>query len=506
MSKTNYPFITFLFIAASLSGVFSGCTPTHTSTPTSTLPHPAAPIDTLISTPASIPTATSTSIPPPTLTPISIITLNEGDFYLSIDGQQSFIFSRNLAGYQTSQYFQLLDLTSVGGSKLVRVQLDSLGMGYSNTGVVDDAWAKKWEDIFEKAASNGIYVMPVFGVWYDWNNGNGYSTWKSNPFNEINGGPAKTPTELFISDSATQKLWLGWMKTLIGRWQGQNNIIAWEIFSEVNMAPGTTESKAIDFVNSAALIIHNADTFHHPVTASLADFGNWSGFYRSDSIDFINIHPYPVSGKLDTTIIAEVHSMLANYRKPVLIGESGLSYMTPDTNPPTLTTADRADFGVKHAIWAALVSGAMNGRALWWEDGVAIYFPALDLPFIRKYANADLPASNFVRGVDFADFQPLTSTSSSGVWGAAVGNDKMVLGWYRDASCEPPNWNLQPIISKQTVTLTIPGTAANWRVDFFSTKDGTNQLGSIFITRNGQTITIALQDFQDDIAFKASGR
>ena len=506
MSKTNNISITILFIAASLSGIFSSCTPAQPSTPTSTLPGTAAPLDTPIPTPASTHTAASTSIPVPTITPASIITLNKGDFYFSIVGTQRFIYSRNLAGYQPSQYFQLIDFSAAGGSKLVRVQLDSLGMGYSNTGKVDESWAGKWEEIFNKAASNGIDVIPVFGVWYDWNDGNGYSTWASNPLNDRNGGSAKKPAELFVSDSPTQKIWLGWMKTLIERWQSQKNILAWEIFSEVNMAPGTTEANAIDFVTKAELIIKNADTYDRPVTASLADFGNWSDFYRSDSIDFINIHPYPVSGKLDSTIMTEVRSMLANYRKPVLIGESGLSFLTPDTNPPTLTTADRAELGVKHAIWAALVSGAMNGRALWWEDGVAIYFPALNLPFIRKYANADLPASNFVWGVDFTGFQPLTSTSSSGVWGAAVGSDKMVLGWYRDASCEPPNWNLQPVISKQTVTLTVPGTAANWRVDFYSTQDGTNQLGSIFVTRTGQAITIALPDFQDDIAFKASSR
>ena len=208
--------------------------------------------------------------------------------------------------------------------------------------------------------------------------------------------------------------------------------------------PGTTEPEAVDFINRAAAIIHNADPFHRPVTASLADFGDWSGFYRSDSIDFINIHPYPVSGKLDTTIISAVRSMLAKYQQAGLIGESGLSFETPDSNPATLTTADRADIGIKHAIWAAVVSGAMNGRALWWEDGVAIYFPALSMPFIRKYADAELPAANFVRGVDFTGFHPLTSTSSPGIWGAAVGNEKMVLGWYRDATSEPPNWNLKP--------------------------------------------------------------
>ena len=494
--RKSWTFLLGPLAVASL--ILASCSPKPTAAPAPTQ-SPFA-----IKPPTDTIPAASTTLPPPSAepTPLPALTLKPGDFYFSIDGQQSFIFSRNVAGYERSQYYQLLDLTQTGGSKFVRVQLDSLGMGYSNTGKVDESWARKWDDIFETAASNGIYVMPVFGVWYDWNNGNGYSTWKSNPFNEINGGPAKTPAELFISDSPTQKLWFVWMKTLIQRWQGRTNIIAWEIFSEVNMAPGTTQPKAIDFVNSAALMFHNADTFHRPVTASLADFGDWSGFYRSDSLDFINIHPYPISGKLDATIVAEVRSMLAKYRKPVLIGESGLSFETPDSNPPTLTTADRADIGIKHAIWAALVSGAMNGRALWWEDGVAVYFPALSWPFIQKYADAELPASNFVRGVDFTDFQPLTSTSNSGVWGAAVGNEKMVLGWYRDASGEPPDWNTQPVISNQTVTLTVPGSAANWKVDFYNTKTGTDILSSALVTRSGDTVIVPLPDFTDDIAFK----
>ncbi len=496
----KYRFIAILCIVTILSNLFLGCTPGQTTTPTS---HPPA---TVVPTQVSPPTTTSLPTLMPSLTPAIpatlIITLEKGDFYFSIDGQQSFLFSRNLAGYQTSQYHQLLNLTSAGGSKFVRLHLDSFGMGYSKTGEVDEAWAKNWEIVFKKAAANGIYVMPVFGVWYDWNDSNGYSTWKSNPLNQINGGPAGTAGELFVSDSATQKLWLGWMKTLIERWQGQENIIAWEIFSEVNMVPGTTEPEAVDFVNNAAALIHNADPFQRPVTASLADFGNWSDFYRSDSIEFINVHPYPVSGELDTYLISAVRSMLAKYHKPVFIGESGLSFRTPDSYPPTLTTAERADLGIKHAIWAAVVSGAMNGRSLWWEDGVAIYFPSLSLPFIQKYAEAELPAASFVRGVDFTNFQPLTSTSSSGILGAAVGNEKMVLGWYRDATCEPPNWNLEPKISKQTVSITVPGTVPNWQVDFYNTRTGTDLIGSVIVTRAGDKIKIPLPDFTDDIAFK----
>jgi hypothetical protein len=478
--------------------------PTETTLPPTSLPTVGATESIIAYTAVVVPSIApaKTAVVSPTDTPLPKITLKEGDSYFSVDGKPSFLFSRNLAGNKISQYSQLLDLTNNGGSKLVRIQLDSFGMGYSNSGKVDEAWAKNWEVVFKKAESNGIYVMPTFSAWYDWNDGEGYSTWKTNPFNEVNGGPARTPRELFVADSPTQKLWINWMKTLIERWKGQKNIIAWEIFSEVNMSPGTTQAEAVDFVTSAASIIRAADSYHRPITASLADFGDWSGFYRSEAIDFINIHPYPVPGNLDTAIITEVRSMLKKYSKPVLIGESGLSFLTPDSKPPTLTTAPRAEIGIKHAIWAAVVSGAMNGRALWWEDGVAIYFPALNLPFIKKYTEAELSASKFVDGVDFNGFQPLTSTTSSALRGAVVGNEQVALGWFRDAKCEPPDWWIQPIITKQTVAITVPGTGINWRVNFYDTNTGTEIISSEVVSRKGEKITITLPDFTDDIAFK----
>jgi hypothetical protein len=510
--ENNHQRASIWIIVTALNILFSGCAPSHGTAPTIALPATIRSNSTLASTLAKSATLPVTVAPTrvnsptatsgPTSIPIPIITLKKGDFYFSINGHQSFIFSRNAAGYQTAHYDQILDLTRTGGSKFARIQLDSMGMGYSNTGKVDAFWAKKWENVFDKAASYGIDVMPVFGVWYDWNDGNGYSTWKSNPLNEVNGGPVRTPVELFLSSSDTQKLWLQWMKSLVERWQGQKNIMAWEIFSEINMAPGTTEPEAIDFVNRAASIIHNADPFHRPVTASLADFGEWNSFYQSEGIDFINIHPYPTSGKLDTTIINEVRSVLAKYHKPVMIGESGLSFETPDTNPPTLTTADKANLGIKHAIWAAVVSGSMNGRALWWEDGVGIYFPALSWPFLMKYADTELPAANFIREVDFSNFTPLMAQTSAQVTGATVGNDKMIIGWFRDASCEPPEWNFQPVISGQRVKITAPGSAPNWQVDFYSTKTGTDMIGSAKATRQGNNISISLPDFTDDIAFK----
>jgi len=441
--------------------------------------------------------------PTPKSLPLPVITLDPGQLQFSVDGSPAFTFSRNVTGYQQFDFATFLYWTNMSGDDFVRIQLDSLGMGYTSSGLVDTAWVQQWDQIFNKAEAEGLYVLPVFSVWYDWNAGDGYSNWKSNPLNQVNGGPAESPAELFQTDSPTQKMWLAWLKTLVSRWQGRNNILGWEIFSEVNLATDVKETAGIDFVGNAADIIRAADLKGRPVTASIADTGTWPDFYKQDSIAFINIHPYPPSGQLDRTIVSEVRASLARYGKPVLIGESGLNAATPDSTDGRITMAPNAATGIRHAIWAGVVSGAMNGRALWWEDSYGIYFTSLGIPFLQKYRSVELPTVKFVEGIDFTGFKPQASTSTPGVWGAAIGNEDLLLGWYRDASCEPPDWNLRPLVSKQMVTVSVPGTATNWRVDFYDVNDGTSMIGSVFLTRQGKTLIIPLPDFQDAISFKA---
>jgi hypothetical protein len=499
MKRSNiFKSIFALIILASL--LLSGCTPTPTAVPTAPATGIPVTIPTYVSTnPNSTQIATAAATA--TVIPFPSLTLKPCDFYFNVDGKTSFIFSRNIAGYHPVDYGIFLDWSKAGGSKFARIQLDSMGMGYTKTGEVDQGWATQWDQVFDKAQADGIYVLPVFSGWFDWNAGSGYSTWKSNPLNQANGGPVKTPAELFQKSSATQSMWMQWMQSLVKRWQGRKNILGWEIFSEVNLASGTTEATGIDFVNTAAAIIRAADPTR-PVTASLADTGTWPNFYRNAAIDFINIHPYPPSGQLDRQIISGVRNYLNAYQRPVLIGESGLNASTPDSADGKITIAKNASLGIQHAIWAAVVSGAMNGRALYWEDSFGIYFPSLGIPWMQKYETVELPAVNFVKGVDFSGFKPLTSISSPGIWGAAVGNEKIALAWYRDATSEPPDWTMQPLVSKQIVTIAVPGTTAIWQVDFYDTKTGTKIISSASATRKGNTITVPLPDFQDDIAFK----
>jgi hypothetical protein len=510
--KANKDAIRFTFIiVVSLCFLLSSCNPSPTAAPTLTgtsVPVTIPPTDTIIPAPIQTDTTTNTPIPFPSLT------LKPGSFYFSMDGLPAFILSRNITGKTQEDYSALLEWAHQGGTKLIRVHLTHGWWGdpwINPDWSVNEKWAKDWDWFFDQAQTDGISVMPVFGVWADWNNGKpdlGSPFWQYNPLNVANGGPLSSPTGLFQSDSDAQKHWMAWVKALVERWQGRPNIAAWEIFSEINIAsgaPGDTDSKggvsettAVDFTNKAQVIIRAADTKQRPVTLALAvgaPFTNeWAKYYELNTLDFIEIHPY--SDTLDRELVTDVQENLVRYNKPLMIGESGLWSMATKPN---------AAIGVAHAIWAGLVSGAMNGRALWGNDGYSIYSTndrVLAFQFMQAYATTELPVAHFVSGIDFSGFSPLKSSSSSAIWGAAIGDEKYVIGWYRDAASEPPEWNLKPVVSKQTVTIAVPGSATNWQVDFYNTKDGTTVLSSVAVSRKGSTITIPLPDFQDDIAFK----
>ena len=514
--NTNHSLWAFVFgMVAAASLVLASCGPKTSPVSTSTVMANAVPAST--ATANAVPTSTVTANTVPTDNPLPELIWKPGDRYFSLNGKPAMIFARNVTGRTREDFATALEWARQGGTRVIRIHLTSGWWGdpwMNKDWTVDEKWAQDWEWFFDQALADGIFVLPVFGVWFDWNNdipNFGGGLWQYNPLNQSNGGSLKHPGELFRSDTAARKMWMAWVKTLVERWQGRKNILAWEIFSEINIASGApgeadvkgavTATTAVEFTNQAAGVIRDADTFHRPLTLSLAAgsgmplTGQWVDVYRLNALDFVQVHPY--TDKLDRELVLDVHSFLTEYNKPVLIGESGLW--------GNLAIAKNAPIGVEHAIWAGVVSGAMNARALWSNDGYAFLIEkdqALALKYMQLYATAELPAVNFVSGIDFTGFKPLTATSTGRVWGAAVGNENSIIGWYRDAQCEPPDWNLKPVISKQTVTLTVPGSAASWKVDFYNTKDGTTILSSGTVSRKGTTITIPLPDFKDDIAFK----
>ena len=428
------------------------------------------------------------------------VSLRPGEFYFRLGGRQTFLLGRNPTGWQVSQFAPLLQWAAESGEKMVRIHLTTGMPPRGPAGEVDEEWAARWDRVFDMAAENGLYVLPVFGVWADWNDGRTgerWHYWDKNPFNAARGGPAAAPAEL-LQDTPCRRLWLQWVEKLVRRWEGRPSILGWEVFSELDLITGSSEDSAVESMERAAQVVRAADPQSRAVTASLSGIREWPKLFESDALDFLQVHPYAnhprFRGNLGDMIIQSVRQRLERYGKPVLIGECGL-----DARPPqdTLAVAARAHVGIRHAIWAAVVSGAMNGRMLWWEDGYDQY-NRLDLR--TKYKDASAPPARFADGVDFAGVKPIEATASAGVTGAAIGHEGLVLGWFRDAQCRAPDWPVRRV-EGESVVLRIPGPVPEWRVEFCDTSSA-DVVATRDVRRTGNEVSVPVPVFEDSIALK----
>ena len=419
--------------------------------------------------------------------------LRPGERYFREDGRPVFVLGRNPVSMNPKAYEEHFRHAADAGERFMRIHFTFIPPG-EKAGEIDAGMLASWDAILDAAEKHGLAVLPVLGVWADWNDGSNKETWHRwdrNPFNVQRGGPAKRPSELF-DDSPCRRLWLKRLETFITHWSRRRAIVGWEVFSELDLVTGATEQRAVQFSERAAAVVRAADPWKRPITASQSGIAEWPKLIKSTALDFSEIHPYAdetLGGRLDDLILSAVRVRLAKYGKPVLIGESGLN-----SGPPrgTLEDAPHAAVGIRHAIWAAIVSGAMNGRALWWQDGYD-QFEKADL--CRYYQQASLPAARFVRDIDFSNFAPVLCVFSAGVKGAVIGNDQVRLAWFRDVHCDPPDWPMPPVSGQ---TMTVDASGVDWQIEFFDTTTG-ESTGKSQVTVQDQRLRISLPEFRGSI-------
>jgi hypothetical protein len=422
--------------------------------------------------------------------------LPPGEKYFQANGRSVFVLGRNPAGMNPQAYEDHFRHAAAAGESFMRIHFTFIPPG-EPAGEIDAGMLTSWDAVLDAAERHQLAVLPVLGVWADWNDGSNqeaWHRWDHNPFNIERGGPAKRPGELF-DDTLCRKLWLKRLETFVARWSHRRAIVGWEFFSELDLVTGATEERAAKFSERAAAVIRAADPWKRPVTASQAGINGWPKLLGSPALDFIGVHPYAdgvFGGRLDDLILSSVRDRLRKYGKPVLLGECGLNSAPPRG---TLEVAARAEVGIRHAIWAALVSGAMNGRMLWWQDGYD-QFEKADLS--RHYHGAAAAAATFVRGVDHQGFAPVSCGLSAGLKGAVIGHDQARLGWFRDVRCEPPDWPMRPMTG-QSVTMNAPGHF--WRAEFFDPVTG-RSVGQRRLAVQGEDVRIDLPEFQGSLAVR----
>lgn len=235
--------------------------------------------------------------------------------------------------------------------------------------------AAELDHIVEYAAQHGITLMPCVFTFGDFfNEHQSSSKWDNNPF--------KTVLELdssakFFTDSKARRIAKNLLRYIVARWGYATNIVAWELWNEVDNIPSgplTTEQfhrNIVSWHEEMARYIRTIDPFGHPITTSITKFVA-SKYLCSNifsSLDVIQLHTY---GNIQKAKSKEQRSHQLYEKtldaikvypdKPIFIGEFGFGQSTG------LKYQDKDPFGfdTHNCLWSSMFSSAMGPASFWY--------------------------------------------------------------------------------------------------------------------------------------------
>jgi len=252
----------------------------------------------------------------------------------------------------------------------------------------DNSW--RLDYILGLAKKQGLYLVltvDTYGSVMDKKGNWNEERWSVNPYNKANGGPCETPKD-FWTDQAAKELYKRRLRYILSRWGHSPNILAFELWNEVDAPQEWTEEMAG--------FIKEHDPYGHLVTTSLG-YGfqekhlyDTSRIWNLDSIDYVQTHLYGKGGDLKdlAQAISDISRYMAQkYRKPHLIGEFGIDYYKDDAY------YDKEGKGVQihNALWASVMSKSFGTAMTHWKE----YIDRKDLYHQFK------AVANFVRTIDW---------------------------------------------------------------------------------------------------------
>jgi hypothetical protein len=227
---------------------------------------------------------------------------------------------------------------------------------YFNPGAI-----KRMDELVRLTDSLGLYFMLTL----DWH-GHLMETggWKNSPYNVVNGGPAKTPSDFFTMRAARDK-YKNKLRYVVARWGYSTNIAAFEFFNEIdNAAFNSADSILISpgaitqWHDEMSRYLKDMDPYGHMVTTSISH-RDIMGMNSIAYIDFNQKHIYKHTEKIP----AIYPDYIKTFGKPYVVAEFG--YRWEDADPKY---AKEYDFDYKRGLWYGLFNPTpILPMSWWWE-------------------------------------------------------------------------------------------------------------------------------------------
>lgn len=396
---------------------------------------------------------------------------------------------------------------------------------YRGVGRYSLASGWRMDEILESAEQHGVYIQLVL------NDHGQFSTftdprWHENPYNAANGGPVPTAApHLFFSDPTARDLHERRLRYVAARWGAFTNVLAWELFNEVQFI-GTSSTNmygdpsvraaVVDWHQAMGDALHGLDVHRHLVSTSSQPSPVDDGVSAVSSIDLLQVHLYSgPESELDRTLVGFIRGLQADHGKPVLGGEFGLPSHSEGGFDPTTFAGSLADrehlvqgTHVHNAAWAAAHARSM--AATWWWGS----YVAEDASKHRAHPafplnEAIFPAlATYLTGEDWAasGFSDAAIAAPPSVYAVGLASGSAARVWVRDAlngygSGERPGDLAGRVVSGARIDLAGMDDGS-YRIQVHDTWISGAVTSTSFGVATDGTLTVNLPNFTRDVALK----
>ena len=385
----------------------------------------------------------------------------------------------------------------------------------------------RMDEILESAEQHGVYIQLVL------NDHGQYSTstdprWHENPYNAANGGPVPNAApHLFFSDPTARDLHERRLRYVAARWGAFTNVLAWELFNEVQYIGTSSTNMYGDPSVRAAVVdwhqvmgdaLHELDVHRHLVSTSSQPSPVDDGVSAVSSLDLLQVHLYSgPESELDRTLVGFIRGLQADHGKPVIGGEFGLPSHSEVGFDPTTFAGSPADRDhlvqgthLHNAAWAA--AHTRSAAAIWWWGSYVAADaskhrapPAYAFPLNERIFPA---LATYMSGEDWAagGFSDAAIAGSPSVYAVGLANGSAGRVWVRDAlngygSGEPPGDLAARVVSGARVVLSGMDDGS-YRIQVYDTWTSGGVKSTSFGVVTDGTLTVGLPNFTRDVALK----
>jgi hypothetical protein len=289
------------------------------------------------------------------------------DRFFTFDNGSSFFFVGHDVCWSGSRgtfdYDDWFASMNQSGETITRIWMAPWVFGIEWTKLGSYSLAEAWrlDYVIKKAEEKGIYVLLCFMNHGQLQASGETAQWADNPYNRANGGPLENPVDFWTNEEANT-LFKKRLKYIVSRWGCSTNVLAWELWNEVELTDNYDFATVSQWHNEMAEYIRSIDPYGHLITTSSdPQFGNLQ------SLDLLTVHRYGPTGFLD--IGGAVHDLIVDlvqrYHKPVVLAEFGADWRW---SADSYTTRDVDGVQIHNGIWSSVLSGSASSGMLWWWD------------------------------------------------------------------------------------------------------------------------------------------